>query len=424
VIALLLIGVMLYGLPLALWASARLRGLELAGVGFLLGAGTISLHLFALSLLGVAWTRTAVLLSLAPLLVLAVPFARRALAASPVDERRTEAPVAWADLIVLVPVVAYAIFALWAPPYEWDFYGIWGLKGRFFFDARGVDWSFLRINTSHPDYPLLVPLFFDFVAVVSGGWNDAAFGWIYVAFCASLLAIVRAHSSPWVTLAVAFPALSLWIGLGEAPVTAFGCAALLMIRRGDDRLGALLLGFAAWSKNEGLALIVTAAVALLMTSWSVRRVLRLWPAAALIAPWLIARSLLHLPTDLAQGGALGRILGRFADPVATAKALATAPPDQPFLWLAVLAIVLVYIRSAVQRERFLLVALLLQGAALVIPLLATPFDLAGHAQFSLNRILHQIVPAAVFLAAILARRDLSAPSPSGGSLRWPRPSTD
>jgi hypothetical protein len=421
VTAFLMVAIALYGLPLAL--CARLRGFALAGASFLLGVGAIALHLFVLTAIGVPWTRTAVLLALTPLLIVATIFAKRRAGFSPTPppEGRAEARPTFVDLFVLAAIVAYAVFALYAPPYEWDFYGIWGIKGRWFFDARGIDWTYLKTNSTHPDYPLLLPLLFDFTAIVTGGWNDQAFGWIFVALCASFILIARGHSSALVALAVVFPALNLWIGLAEAAVMAFGCAGLLFLRRGEYGIGAVMLGFAAWSKNEGLALIVAAAVALLFVT---RRVLALWPAVAMIAPWVIARSILKLPTDLADKQSLLRVWERLIHPRETLPQLATAPPDQPYLWLIILLIVVLYIRSAWKGERFLLVALLLQSAALVIPLFATPFDLAGHAQFSLNRIPHQIAPAAAFLAAVLLTRGLSAPSPSAGSLPMPHPSTD
>src|SRR5687767_3873726 len=157
---LVLAGVLLYGVPLARMLDARLRGATLAGGAFLLGSGTIALHLFALSILRIEWTRTSVLLSLVPLFVFAVMRTRG------LPWGRAEARPTWVDAVTIVFVVSYAIFALWAPPYEWDFYGIWGLKGRWFYDAGGIDWTFVQTNISHPDYPLFVPLLYDFIAVV------------------------------------------------------------------------------------------------------------------------------------------------------------------------------------------------------------------------------------------------------------------
>lgn len=397
---LVLVGVMLYGIPLARWIDARLRGAALAGAAFLFGIGAIALHLFALSVMRVPWTRTSVLIAIAPLLAAALYFTRN------VPWIRGDARLSWLDAITVAIFVAYAIFALWAPPFEWDFYGIWGLKGRWFFDARGIDWAWLQTGVAHPDYPPLVPLMFDFVAIVTGAWDDHAFGWLYPALCASLIAIVREKSSAPVTLAVAFPALNVWIGLGEAAVMAYGCAALLFLRDGAIRTAAIFLGLAAWSKNEGVIWIVTAAVALLIATRSLRKALALWPAAALIAPWLITRAVYGLQDLFARSGALERVIDRLADPVATFRAIAAAPPDQPYFWLVVLAVIVIYARRAVQRERFLLLALLLQAAALVAPLLLTPFDLAGHAMFSLNRIPHQLAPVAAFLAAVLLLRDV------------------
>lgn len=416
---LVLLGVLLYGAPVALALEPRLRGAALAGASFLLGIGVAALHLFALSVAGIAWTRTSVLLSMAPLLILAMVVGWVAKRRGPRrDDEGWSQPVPPGpstplgmtragmvfDVLTLLAIVSYAIFALWAPPFEWDFYGIWGLKGRWFFEARGVDWAWLRANVAQSDYPPLVPLMFDFIAVVTGHWNDAAFGWLYVALGASLIAVFRGFSSPAATLAVAFPALNVWVGLADAAVMAYGCAGVLLLRAGATRTGAIFLGLAAWSKNEGLAWIVTAAVALLFVTRSVRKVVALWPAAVLIAPWLIALRMLELESYLAKGSAVKRVFEHLGDPVKTIRALASAPPDQPYFWLVVLAIVVIFLRDALQRERFLLLAVFLQAAALVLPLLATPFDLAAHATFSLNRVPHQIAPVAAFLAAVLVLR--------------------
>jgi hypothetical protein len=421
---LVLAGVLLYGVPLARMLDARLRGSTLAGGAFLLGSGTIALHLFALSILRIEWTRTSVLLSLVPLFVFAVMRTRG------LPWERPEGRPAWIDAITIVFVVSYAIFALWAPPYEWDFYGIWGLKGRWFYDAGGIDWTFVQTNISHPDYPLFVPLLYDFIAVVGGGWNDLAFGWLYVFLCASVIAVVRGmfadevQSPALATLAMAFPSLNLWIGLAEGAVMAYGCAGLLFIRAGSYRIGAILLGFAAWSKNEGLALIGVAGLALLIATRSIRKALALWPAVAVIAPWLVARSVLKLPTDFVDGSVLERTLTRLGQLPDVARVFAASPPDQPWMWLAVFVTLIVFIRDAVRRERFLALAVTLQFGLMLAQALATPWDFGAHVSLTMNRLPHQIAPAAAFLAAMLLMRSLAGPSPSGESLPRPLPSTD
>ncbi|HEY0372674.1 MAG TPA: hypothetical protein VGD79_11770, partial [Thermoanaerobaculia bacterium] len=313
------------------------------------------------------------------------------------------------DLITLAFVVAYAIFALWAPPYEWDFYGIWGLKAHWFFDTKGLDWATVP-HIGKADYPVLMPLLFDFVAVMTKTWNDRMFGWVYVFLCASVLAILRGIFADEVkhpalaTLVLAFPTLNLWVGLAEAGAMAFGCAGLLFIRRGSIALGAVLLGLAASSKNEGLALIAVAALALLVTTRSIRKVLQLWPAIAIVIPWMITRSVLKLSTDFTDQSMLSRVFARLSNPQEVIDAFVKAPPDQPWFWLAVLVAVLVFIRDAVRREAFLLIAVTLQLGLMVAQALATPWDFASHVSLTLNRLPHQIAPAAGFLAVVILSR--------------------
>ncbi len=411
-----LVAVLLYGIPLALAFDGRLRGAALAGTAFLLGAGAAGLHLFALSVLRVPWTRTSVILAMAPLFALAVIVSQRRAwlqPASPVGGGLKPRPT-FEDLVTIAFVMAYAIFALWAPPYEWDFYGIWGLKARWFFDTKGLDWATVPF-IGKADYPVLMPLLFDFVAVMTKTWNDRAFGWVYVFLCASVLAILRGMFADEVkrpalaTLAIAFPTLNLWIGLAEAGVMAFGCAGLLFLRRGSIVLGAVMLGLAASCKNEGLALIGVAAVALFVTTRSIRKVLQLWPAVAIVVPWMITRGVLKLSTDFTDQSMVSRVLERLRNPSAVIDAFVKAPPDQPWFWLAVLAAVLVFLRDAVRREAFLLIAVTLQLGLMFAQALATPWDFAAHVSLTLNRLPHQLAPAAGFLAALLLVRELGKP---------------
>src|SRR4051812_32772811 len=207
------------------------------------------------------------------------------------------------DVFTLFTIFCYGLFATLAALWEWDFWAIWGLKAKAFLEIGGIDWRFLesRWNTfAHPDYPLLVPLNFDFVALVNGGWSDRWLGLLYVGWAIALLLVARAlaarETAPFyaslLTFALAGIAVSRDVGLGEGALIAFGGAGVLFIRTAllndDDaawRHGALLLGFAANCKNEGLALLVAVTIAVVATSWP--RVRKLAPAYVLVAPWLI-----------------------------------------------------------------------------------------------------------------------------------------
>lgn len=421
---LLLLGVALYGVPLARAVDGRLRGFTLAGAGFLLGVGAVALHLFLLSVLGIGWSRTSVLLAMIPLLAGAIGFRRgfRRWRGPAVDSAMEPVPVGrsgWIsrvlDALTLVVIASYAVFATWAPPYEWDFYGIWGLKARWFYEAGGMEWATVQ-TVSKVDYPLLMPLLFDFIGVFTKEWNDRAFGWIYVGLGVAVLAIARGIfarelRSPLLgalaTLAIAFPTLNLWIGLAEGGVMAFGCAGLFFIRSDSMRLGAILLGLAAWSKNEGLALLAVSALAILVATRSVRRVVALWPAAVVIAPWMITRTLLDLRTDFMGGSMTDRVLGRLLHPGEVLQAFATSPPDQPWFWLVCALTFLLFLGDAWRRERFLLVAVVLQLGLFFAQALATTWDLAAHISLTLNRLPHQMAPATGFLAALLLLRNFA-----------------
>lgn len=405
--ALLMLGVTLYGVPLARLFDRTMRGPLLAGTAFLLGSGAVGFHLFFLSVLRIPWTRTSVLLSLVPLLAVAsFRLRRRPSAAQPVQPGWSPS---WVDLLTLVIVASYAVFTIWAPPYEWDFFGIWGLKARWFFEARGIDWAAVPY-VGKPDYPILVPLLMDFVAVVTGGWNDRAFGWLYFGLSVALLAIMRGMLArdlkypALATLAIAFPTLNLWIGLGEGAVMAYGCAGLLFLRIRSIGLAAVMLGLAASSKNEGLALIAVSVVALIVATRGIRSVLRLWPAALLIAPWMVVRTVLDLPTDFVQGSMTSRILARLGNPAEVWNAFVQSPPDQPWFWLVAIVAVLVFFGEAIRRETFLLLATAMQLGLMLAQGLATTWDFAAHVSLTLNRLPHQMAPALGFLAVVVLGR--------------------
>src|SRR5205823_1989070 len=184
------------------------------------------------------------------------------------------------DLFALVTPFAFAWYATIAPLWEWDFWAIWGLEARVFLEAGGIDWRFLTSpwNTfAHPDYPLLLPLAYDFVR-----------------------------------RAIVFDDVVAW------------------------RHGAILLGLAACTKNEGLAMLASTAIAIVVSDvrrW--RRVVRLWPAAAIALPWLVLRALHDLPTDVVGGSIASRLVARLPE-AGKIFAMLNADLHEPWFWTALL----------------------------------------------------------------------------------------
>src|ERR1051325_4893050 len=271
--------------------------LRLLGLAILYGTGAVYFVLLALSVLHVRWTLLDV--SIAVLLMSA--------AMPPLSWRRhgRRTPLHLVDLCALLTPIAFSIYATMVAVWEWDFWSIWGLKARVFFERGGIDWRFLESRWNlfvHPDYPLLVPFAYDFAALVNGGWSDRWLGVLFVAWAVAFLLVARELAGRELTpLAAALAgvvmssaAISMFVGLAEGALIAYLGAGVLFIRRAllfDDtaawRHGAILLGLAACTKNEGLAMIVSVAIAVAIVD--ARRVVRLWPAEAVALSSLVPR---------------------------------------------------------------------------------------------------------------------------------------
>ncbi|MCU1231291.1 MAG: hypothetical protein JWO97_4175 [Acidobacteria bacterium] len=410
-----------YGVPATLMLDPRARGAKLAGLGLLYGSGIVFFAMLVLSVFDVPWTLP-LIATIAFLLAATFRALRISLPAGeggrrPGEGRVTGLTVAVHALTALT-LISYAFYATLAPLWEWDFWAIWGLKARVFFEHRGLDWRFLSSewNTfAHTDYPQLVTFNYDFIALVCGGWNDRWLGLLNVAFAIALLLVVyslaRREASPLVaalaTLACAATAGSRYVGLAEGALIAFGGAGVLMVRAAivdDDeaamRHGALLLGFAASCKNEGVALLVAVAIALTLVSR--RWLLRLWPSVVIIAPWMLLRAFHHLPTDLVEGNVVARFLTHLRGIGAIVLDLSLTLVD-PLLWVALIAGVLVLPNVARRRERFVLLVVAIQLAFYIASYLVTPHDVHWHISTSWTRLTrHLIVPLTVVVVLALA----------------------
>jgi hypothetical protein len=380
------------------------------GLAFLYATGIIYFVELALAVAGVRWnvwnvTLPALTLTIATIMIVKPRFSKPRL--TPVDALTT------------ITIAAYALYATVARLWEWDFWAIWGLKARVFFEIHTIDWRFLESRWNdfvHPDYPLLLPLNYVYSALLGGGWSDRWLGAFTVAYAVALLLIVREltarETTPLIASTVTFAAtafaLSGFIGLAEAPLIAFAGAAILFLRRAilfDDtaamRHGALLAGLAACTKNEGMALLVTIVVALALSKR--RLVWRFWPAFALALPWIILRMFHRLPTDLVRGSFLTRALRR-APHLGAEGMLLLRNLNAPWVWAALLVALLVVPHALRVRERFVLLVFVLQVAIYVVTYLGTPFNIEWQILTSWPRLTaHVATPLLAVVMLMLAR---------------------
>jgi hypothetical protein len=380
------------------------------GLSFLYATGIIYFVELALALVGVRWNVWNVSI---PALVIAI-------ALVVLTKPRFRWPrLAVVDALTFLTIVAYTLYATVARVWEWDFWAIWGLKARVFLEAHTIDWRFLESRWNdfiHPDYPLLLPLNYVYTSLLSGGWNDRWLGLVTVAFAVAFLLIVRdlvaRETTPLIASTIAFAAtafaLSGFIGLAEAPLIAFAGAAILFLRRAilfDDAAamthGALLAGLAACTKNEGMALLLTIAVALALSK--ARLVWRLWPAFAVALPWVIIRAVHRFPTDLAQGTFTARVLSRLRH-LGDIGGLLLRYLHAPWLWTAILVALLVVPHALRARERFVLLVFVFQIAIYVVTYLGTPYTVEWQVATSWPRLTAQVAaPLLVVVMLMLAR---------------------
>jgi hypothetical protein len=207
--------------------------------------------------------------------------------------------------------------------------------------------------------------------------------------------------------------MSNWTGMAEGPLIAYATAGVLLLRRDIETPefsldAAVLLGCAAAIKNEGVALLAATTVAMLLANWRTpRRLLALWPAFLIALPWqLYARFALRLSTDIFEGSVSDRALHGVAHLRQVATTLAANPPDLRLFWIGVALSVIFFWRSAVKKERFLLVVVLLQLAFYVGSYLVTPHDVAWHIENSWVRILTQIGALSGSLAMLVITYEL------------------
>jgi hypothetical protein len=411
------------GIPIALTVDRRARGPLLVGAAFLYGSGTMSLELLALSVVHVRWTLLSVAIPSLVIFCAAAFFARPRAGAE--GDRTVNTKPHLLDLFTVFTIGGYALYAHLATAGQWDFWAIWGLKARTFLEISGIDWRFLesRWNTfAHPDYPLLVPLDYDFLALVNGGWSDQWIGLICVAWAVALALVARSlaarETTPFfaslLTLLVTSLGFSLYVGMAEGALIAFGGAGVLFIRsalRDDDdaawRHGALMLGFAANCKNEGLALLVAVTIAAAASMpVSFARLRRLAPAYLLAAPWLILRALHTLPTDLAGGSAASRLLARLPHAHQLLLFL-SGELSNPGFWLAVVTGILIAPSGSRRRERFLFIVTSIQLLFYVGAYLATPYAVSWHVVSSWSRLTEQIAVPMMFGVFLLLANSLT-----------------
>jgi hypothetical protein len=355
-------------------------------------------------------------------------------------------------LLLLIPAFLLALAAAAAafastvrqhPHGEWDAWMNWDLRARMFFRG-GEAWRAAFSATfpwSHPDYPVLVP------SLVTRGWLytgtetllgpalvAATFTFGTVALLGTAVAALRS-TSQGLLAGIVLLSTPLFILHGtsfyaDVPLGFYFLATMVCLAL-DGRYGAattrfgilagVAAGLAMWTKNEGTLFTLAIGVGLLFAGASPGQTSarRLWAFGTGLLPLLLLVATFKIafapPNDLLSTLGVERTLGRLTDPdrwLITLREYAshiTSFGNNAFgsaVWvLTAYLLGLGVNRSAIDRGWIragtLALALLLAGHFVVFVSMAD--ELPRLLKSSLDRLLLQLWPSALFLFFIVVR---------------------
>lgn len=430
-----------YLLSLILGKQIGLGIFEKLGLGFALGVGGLAWLMFAVSFLGINFQVFYFILITLMALILV-------LAAKNIPGVLRNFPVGWRSNLILsqkiiIPLIGliyiYLLFSWFNLPLaKWDSWAIYGFKAKALYLAKTVPVGFFTDSTkayAHLDYPLLLPLAQAWVFTALGSWNDQLVNIISVFYSLSLIFIFyftlkafsnRRYAIFFTLFLMTIPKLTefLFSGYADVPLMVGYFINLAYLLRwfyapqknGFLYLSAIALGLAVWSKNDGLAICLVNFIIfiyLVFRRWKFSRnpvflIIRyLALIAVIILPWMLFKTLLHIPNDLinAQNVSLGAwqsnlnrlplIFQSFAGYMASLK-------GWNFLWVALPVLIVLRFKKAFSLPALaVLISLLAYFGIWVIIYMITPREINWHLANSAERLLLQMAPLALFLTALL-----------------------
>ena len=362
----------------------------------------------------------------------------------PATERRRAITVA----VLVAAVAAVALNTIGNPHGEWDAWAIWNLRARWLFRGGPAWHSAFTEDAIHGDYPLLLPAAVARLWAYAGADLPAIPGALGAAYAGALvlllygsLATLRGRTIGLLaTLCLLGTPIFLRTVAWQYADIPFAFAmlatlALLAARDHDPACGPSALvwsgvaaGLAAWTKNEGLLLVVCIAGVRAALALARRTSLRpaVWFVAGLLpgAATVVAfKAFLAPPTYQFAGREMSQLLAQLGDPsrygVIASAVRGAALRDAGRLLLALVIYIALLGRTRDEPARRAAAA-----AALVTVLVAfgyvgayltTPADLVWQLAHSLDRLLLQLWPYALFAFWLCAAgpAELAERAPAG-----------
>ena len=433
---LLLILLVGYTVIAAIHPSNQITVVQLLGLGSALGAGTMGLLLFWISLIGFIPSRTVlgIIGFLTPATLLVITKKNRL-----VRIRILASDWENGDKWVLAPLgltlAALAIIVMGAvssPLTEWDAFAIWGFKAKVLAHEalRPTPACFhdLSLSYSHLDYPLMLP-FLTAGAYAAMGTIDDQTGKLLSAFLDVLLVpmvylglrwrLRRLPAACLSTTVALLPVMFRYGGVGcaDLPLAMFYAGSIFYVAKWIDRqqtqdlfLAILFSAFIAFTKSEGAVLALINGVVLLgfglcdkRRQAAVGAVVFFAGLFALDAAWIVwSRNLPRTHEDYGSrllSPAVVNHLSGLKQIIPTMLVQTTDFHVWGLLWILLPVLALLGWRAFAQRP--VLALWILLGLHLMIYALVycvTPWNLTALIPVTLDRLLLHVLPAVVLLA--------------------------
>jgi succinate dehydrogenase hydrophobic anchor subunit len=420
--------------------------LEIIGLSLCLGPALVALVLLYASMLGLRPSRPELLIiAAASAVASAFWFFRRTPIPAAVIKRFPHGAKIW-PLFCLI-AIGYALYciatdALSTPTIEWDAFAIWQLKAKllatYALFPKPAYFTNLSLSYSHPRYPLLWPM-------VSAGMFTAGDRLEDVGKVPSLLFVVGLSLAIYATLrqyrsrAVSIAVVAMLLnsgamlryagcGTAEMAFTALYGASLVCVLRFQQRgyvsdviLAALFSATLAWTKNEGLPLVLINFLAILFVSprpWSTSfRNATIFFAVAFILylPWIHFSNGLPstdedyinrlTPTHMLENlNRLSLILKTFGKEATFNKTGLTYATDYGLFWILPVVLLAVQWKHIADRATLLRAALIVFHLLAYIPpflVVGTTWNVKELLDVTADRLLLHMAPAGALLIGFL-----------------------
>lgn len=425
--------------------------LEKFALSYMIGIGLLSLLMFILSLLHIAFTFFNITLSLMISILLCLLFEVKK-SGLPVhfSQKRGE-PLKFFDktlISAIIFVFIYVFFRSIITPLEaFDSWAIYGFKAKVFYLAQTVPTSFFMDFTksyTHFDYPLSLPLIESWIYICLGSWNDQLVKIIFPFFFLSLIIIFYCNLKKFTGRKIALLATLLLVtipyfinfvktGYADLPFAVYYLISVVYLirglREGDKYLlyiSSISCGLAAWTKNEGLVISLSNTAIffglLLIQRKLNRRNLLLFLQYIfiiflIISPWFCFKSFLHLSNDIINRNTL--TIANIFDNLNRLPAILDCIGENMFVFKSLFlfkswnliwplsAIILFFNFKKMFKFPFwpVAISLFLYMGIWILMYIITPRDINWHLATSADRLLVGITPLVLFLDVLLIFRE-------------------